>query len=84
LWSLLAQDMTQPAPEWLNSLGPFVAFGVLAVAAIVFLARLAYKLWQALTEERSANRELFERLITQAERMIPILEAATRELERRP
>jgi hypothetical protein len=79
LWSTLhalaAQASPAPGPAWQDVLGPYGAL-VLCLGAILWLTR-------QLTAERKANRELSDRLVDQAERMIPVMTANTAELERR-
>lgn len=73
LW-LIAQTPAD-GPTWQDVLGPYGAL-VLALGVIFWLTR-------QLTAERKANRELSDRLVSQAESMIPVLTANTAELGRR-
>jgi len=77
LWpvSLTFAQSSLDSPAWQDVLGPYGAL-VLALGVILWLTR-------QLTAERKANRELSDRLVDQAERMIPVLTANTAELERR-
>lgn len=77
MWSLslLAQQATSgPGPSWSDISGPL---GALALAMLV----IGYLVKQ-LAEERKARNELAERLVDQAERIIPVLEANTAALRR--
>ena len=72
---ILAQSDTLDL-SWQDAvLGPYGALA-LAMGAILWLTR-------QLTAERKANRELSDRMVDKAERMIPVLTANTAELERR-
>lgn len=70
---LLAQAAATD-PGWLDSLGRFIAFGGLAMLVIWYLAKMQ-------AEERRANRELSDRLVEQAEKMLPLLERTAVALE---
>lgn len=81
---------TDDPPAWLDSLGPFIAYGALSLLVIVGLAR-------ALVTALKENRETTDRVFQVVETALPVLaqvkdvteratkatEAATRELERR-
>ena len=73
MWLLVTEPIV--GPQWSDVIGPYGALA-LALCAVTYLAR-------QLAAERKARNELAERLTHQAERMIPVLEANTRELERR-
>lgn len=76
---LLAVLLSQETPIDPGLLDRFGAWGVcliLTLGAITWLVR-------QLAAERAANRDLTERLITQAEKSIPLLERTAAALERR-
>jgi hypothetical protein len=73
-WLHLAQSDASPAAPWLDSLGPFVAFGGLALLVIWWQQR-------QILEERKASREQTDRLIEMAERHLPLLETTNHALE---
>jgi cytochrome c biogenesis factor len=74
LLALLAQSSVDEGVPWEDKIvGPYGAL-FLALAAIGYLAK-------QLAEERKARNELAERLVTQAEKMVPVLEANSRALD---
>lgn len=73
MWLLLSEPVAA-GPQWSDILGPFGALA-LALLVIGYLAK-------QLAAERKARNELAERLTSQAERMIPVLEANTAALNR--
>lgn len=70
---LLASDAVDPSV--LERLGTAGIVAIVMAAAIVWLVR-------QLTAERAANRELSDRLVSTVERTVPVLEQATRALDR--
>jgi hypothetical protein len=99
LWA--AASTPQDAGGWVSYLGPFVPFATLALGIIVYqqrqdkakderhAAEMAAK-DAIIAEERALNRELSERAVDQAEKVLPVLTEATsvlseavRELPRR-
>lgn len=70
---LLAAETVDPSV--LERLGTAGIVAVVMAAAIVWLVR-------QLAAERAANRELSDRLVSTIERTVPVLERATRALER--
>lgn len=84
MWSLLVHLYTltpleflaqtqAPTPPFRDVIGPYGAL-VLALGCIGYLAK-------QLAEERKARNELAERLVSQAEKIVPILEANNRALD---
>lgn len=71
---LLASDAVDPSV--LERLGTAGIVTIVMLAAIVWLVR-------QLAAERAANRELSDRLVSTVERTVPVLERATRALDRR-
>lgn len=71
--SLLASDAVDPSV--LERLGTAGIVAIVMAAAIVWLVR-------QLAAERAANRELSDRLVSTVERTVPVLEQATRALDR--
>ena len=72
MWLLLAQ-VAPTNTSWADVIGPYGAL-VLALGAIAYLVK-------QLAEERKARNEMAERLVDQAEKVIPVLEANTRALD---
>lgn len=70
---ILASDAVDPSV--LERLGTAGIVAIVMLAAIVWLVR-------QLTAERAANRELSDRLVSTVERTVPVLEQATRALDR--
>lgn len=64
---LLLTESLAGDPNWLGSLGPFIAYGALSMLVMVWLSR-------QLVESNKVNRDLSDRMVVQAERVGQVLE----------
>lgn len=72
---------TGSTEQAIASLGPFAAAALLGLGAITWLIRDRARIITDRDSERAITRAQSERLITQAERVVPVLERTVAALE---